>query len=122
MPLCLAMIRHLPPGPIWRDRACRSPGTPVGELTFKVFNPSTGKVLADLPDMSVEKTRRRSRMAALNARERSDMLWPLASVVRRRPRRVAPAFFTHSCSVCAVRMILAAIDETAAQREACSPS
>src|SRR6202789_1429383 len=32
------------------------------------------------------------------------------------------AFFTHSCSVCAVQPILAAIDETAAQREACSPS
>src|ERR1700722_14407146 len=32
------------------------------------------------------------------------------------------AFFTHSCSVCAVEPILAAIDETAAQREACSPS
>jgi hypothetical protein len=33
-----------------------------------------------------------------------------------------PAFFTHSCSVCAVPLILAAIDVTAAQREACSPS
>ena len=32
------------------------------------------------------------------------------------------AFFTHSCSVCAVQPILAAIDETAAHREACSPS
>src|SRR5580658_4242627 len=32
------------------------------------------------------------------------------------------AFFTHSCSVCAVQPILAAIDETAPQREACSPS
>src|SRR5258708_11887806 len=32
------------------------------------------------------------------------------------------AFFTHSCSVCAVQPIWAAIDETAAQREACSPS
>jgi hypothetical protein len=31
-------------------------------------------------------------------------------------------FFTHSCSVCAVQPIFAAIDETAAQREACSPS
>jgi hypothetical protein len=31
-------------------------------------------------------------------------------------------FFTHSCSVYAVQPILAAIDETAAQREACSPS
>ena len=28
------------------------------------------------------------------------------------------AFFTHSCSVCAVQPILVAIDETAAQREA----
>src|ERR1700757_4162958 len=32
------------------------------------------------------------------------------------------AFFTHSCSVCAVQPIFAAIDETAAQSEACSPS
>src|ERR1700735_2961355 len=42
------------------------------------------------------------------------------------PARTPPlsrsAFFTHSCSVCAVQPILAAIDETAAQREACSPS
>jgi len=36
-------------------------------------------------------------------------------------RRARP-FFTHSCSVCAVQPIWAAIDETAAQREACSPS
>ena len=32
------------------------------------------------------------------------------------------AFFTHSCSVCAVQPILAAIDVTADQRELCSPS
>ncbi len=32
------------------------------------------------------------------------------------------AFFTHSCSVCAVQPIFAAIDITAAQRELCSPS
>src|SRR6202142_3428604 len=32
------------------------------------------------------------------------------------------AFFTHSCSVCAVQPILAAIDEFAAPRRACPPS
>ena len=30
------------------------------------------------------------------------------------------AFFTHSCSVCGVQPILAAIDVTAAQRDGCS--
>src|SRR5271168_2604514 len=35
---------------------------------------------------------------------------------------VALGLLHHSCSVCAVQPILAAIDETAAQREACSPS
>lgn len=84
MPLRLPLIRHLKSpdlfGAIDRVPAL---GAPVGERTFKVFNPSTGEQLAELPDMGVEKTRaaidRASRAqpkwAALTARERSDMLW-----------------------------------------------
>lgn len=58
-------------------------GTPVTKRTFQVFNPSTGELLADLPDMGVEETRTaidkayraQSEWAALTARERSDTLW-----------------------------------------------
>lgn len=58
-------------------------GAPIIERTFKVFNPSTGEVLAELPDMGVEETRAaidkaytaQSGWAALTARERSVILW-----------------------------------------------
>ncbi|MCO5081329.1 MAG: NAD-dependent succinate-semialdehyde dehydrogenase [Rhizobiaceae bacterium] len=61
----------------------RSLGRPVSGRTFKVFNPSTGALLAELPDMGIEETRAaidsahaaQPRWAALTARERSDMLW-----------------------------------------------
>ncbi|MGV3552157.1 NAD-dependent succinate-semialdehyde dehydrogenase [Rhizobium sp.] len=51
--------------------------------TFKVFNPSTGELLAELPDMGVAETSAaidrayaaQAEWAALTARERSDTLW-----------------------------------------------
>ncbi|RUV67078.1 NAD-dependent succinate-semialdehyde dehydrogenase [Mesorhizobium sp. M5C.F.Cr.IN.023.01.1.1] len=84
MPLCQPLIRHLKCpdlfGAIDRVPAL---GTPVGEPIFEVFNPSTGELLAELPDMGVAETRAaidkayvaQPRWAALTARARSDMLW-----------------------------------------------
>jgi succinate-semialdehyde dehydrogenase/glutarate-semialdehyde dehydrogenase len=58
-------------------------GDPVGHRLFQVFNPSTGELLAELPDMGVEETRAaidrayaaQVEWAALTARDRSDTLW-----------------------------------------------
>ncbi|WP_292055499.1 NAD-dependent succinate-semialdehyde dehydrogenase [Mesorhizobium sp.] len=58
-------------------------GTPVSDRTFEVFNPSTGELLAELPDLGVADTRAaidrayvaQPGWAALTARERSDILW-----------------------------------------------
>ncbi|RUV81481.1 MAG: NAD-dependent succinate-semialdehyde dehydrogenase [Mesorhizobium sp.] len=58
-------------------------GAPVSGHAFEVFNPSTGELLAELPDMGVEETRAaidkayvaQAEWAALTARERSEMLW-----------------------------------------------
>ncbi|MER9794603.1 NAD-dependent succinate-semialdehyde dehydrogenase [Mesorhizobium sp. M0213] len=78
------MLRHLKSrelfGAIDRVPAL---GMPVSERTFEVSNPSTGEVLAELPDMGVEETRAaidkahvaQPEWAALTARERSDILW-----------------------------------------------
>ncbi|TIR44306.1 MAG: aldehyde dehydrogenase family protein, partial [Mesorhizobium sp.] len=58
MPLCLPIMRHLKSpdlfGAIDRVPAL---GTPVGGSTFEVFNPSTGELLAELPDMGIAETR-----------------------------------------------------------------
>ncbi len=84
MPLCLPLIRHLKSpdlfGAIGRLPAL---GVPAGGHTFEVFNPSTGELLAELPDMGVAETRAaidkayvaQAEWAALTARERSEMLW-----------------------------------------------
>ncbi|MGX9576935.1 NAD-dependent succinate-semialdehyde dehydrogenase [Mesorhizobium sp. f-mel] len=56
---------------------------PASERSFRVFNPSTGELLAELPDMGVEQTRAaidqayeaQPGWAALTARARSDILW-----------------------------------------------
>ncbi|WP_363635872.1 aldehyde dehydrogenase family protein, partial [Mesorhizobium sp.] len=84
LPLCLPMIRRLK-SPHLFGAIDRLPalGRPVGNKTFEVVNPSTGEVLAELPDMGVEETRAavdkayvaQSGWAALTARERSDVLW-----------------------------------------------
>ena len=58
-------------------------GRPASDRTFEVFNPSTGELLAELPDMGVEETRAaieraaiaQTEWAGLTARDRSDMLW-----------------------------------------------
>ncbi|RWF80913.1 NAD-dependent succinate-semialdehyde dehydrogenase [Mesorhizobium sp.] len=84
MPLCQPLIRHLK-SPELFGTIDRLPclGTPVSERTFEVLNPSTGELLATLPDMGVAETRAavdrafcaQPKWAALTARERSDMLW-----------------------------------------------
>ncbi|MEI9401774.1 NAD-dependent succinate-semialdehyde dehydrogenase [Mesorhizobium sp. Cs1330R2N1] len=58
-------------------------GTLLSDRTFEIFNPSTGELLAKLPDMGIEETRAaiskahiaQPLWAALTARERSDILW-----------------------------------------------
>ncbi|WP_301006524.1 NAD-dependent succinate-semialdehyde dehydrogenase [Mesorhizobium sp.] len=58
-------------------------GMQLSGRTFEVFNPSTGELLAELPDMGVEETRAaidkayvaQAGWAGLTARERSEMLW-----------------------------------------------
>ncbi|AZO32165.1 MAG: succinate-semialdehyde dehydrogenase [Mesorhizobium sp.] len=84
MPLCPPMMRHLKSpdlfGAIDRVPAL---GAPFGGRRFEVFNPSTGELLAELPDMGVEETRAaidkayaaQAEWAGLTARERSEMLW-----------------------------------------------
>ncbi|MER8402585.1 NAD-dependent succinate-semialdehyde dehydrogenase [Mesorhizobium sp. M1348] len=84
MPLYEPLLRHLKSpelfGAIDRVPAL---GMPASERTFEVSNPSTGEVLAELPDMGVEETRAaidkahvaQPEWAALTARERSDILW-----------------------------------------------
>ncbi|RWB55332.1 NAD-dependent succinate-semialdehyde dehydrogenase [Mesorhizobium sp.] len=84
MPLCLPMIRHLKSPDLFAaiDRV-PALGTPAGGRRFEVFNPSTGELLAELPDMGVEETRAaidkayvaQAEWAALTARERSEILW-----------------------------------------------
>lgn len=61
-PLCLPMIRHLK-SPDLFSTIDRVPalGTPVNTRTFELFNPSTGELLAQLPDMGVEETPRQLR-------------------------------------------------------------
>lgn len=84
MPLCQPLMRHLK-SPHLFGAIDRMPalGTPARERRFGVFNPSTGELLAELPDMGAEETRAaidnaytaQARWAALTARDRSDMLW-----------------------------------------------
>lgn len=84
LPLLPPLIRHLK-SPDLFGSLDRLPalGKPVSERTFVVLNPSTGEVLAELPDMGVEETRTaidrayraQPGWAALTARERSDVLW-----------------------------------------------
>ncbi len=62
--------------PAWLGLAADNP-------TFAVFNPATGELLADIPDMGAAETRAaidrageaQTEWAALTARERSDTLW-----------------------------------------------
>jgi succinate-semialdehyde dehydrogenase/glutarate-semialdehyde dehydrogenase len=77
------MLRHLKSPDLFRaiDRA--PVAVPVTNRTFEILNPSTGELLAKLPDMGIEETRAaidkayaaQAEWAALTARERSDMLW-----------------------------------------------
>ena len=84
MPIMPALIRHLNEPDLFRtlDRV-PALGRPATAKTFPVFNPSTGELLAELPDMGVEETRAaidrayaaQAEWAALTARDRSDTLW-----------------------------------------------
>ncbi|RWN56921.1 MAG: NAD-dependent succinate-semialdehyde dehydrogenase [Mesorhizobium sp.] len=84
MPLRPPLIRHLKFPDLFGAIDCLPClGTPVSDRTFEVFNPSTGELLGELPDMGVTETRAaidkafaaQAGWAALTARERSDMLW-----------------------------------------------
>ncbi|TIV69683.1 MAG: NAD-dependent succinate-semialdehyde dehydrogenase, partial [Mesorhizobium sp.] len=84
MPLRPPMVRHLKsPGLFGAIDRVSMLGAPDGGRTFEVSNPSTGELLAELPDMGVEETRAaidkayvaQAEWAALTARERSEMLW-----------------------------------------------
>ncbi len=84
LPLYPSLTQHLKSADLFGalDRV-PALGAPAGKRTFQVFNPSTGELLAELPDMGVEETRAaidkayvaQSEWAALTARERSDTLW-----------------------------------------------
>lgn len=82
--ICQPMIRHLKsPGIFGAIDRVPALGSPIGMRTFEVLNPSTGEMLAELPDMGAMETRAaiekahlaQPGWAALTARERSDMLW-----------------------------------------------
>ncbi|MGB3646861.1 MAG: NAD-dependent succinate-semialdehyde dehydrogenase [Mesorhizobium sp.] len=84
MPLYPSLTQHLKSADLFGalDRV-PALGAPAGKRTFQVFNPSTGELLAELPDMGVEETGAaidkayvaQGEWAALTARERSDTLW-----------------------------------------------
>ncbi len=84
MPLRQPMLRHLK-SPDLFGAIDHVPAlvVPAGGRRFEVFNPSTGELLAELPDMGVEETRAaidkayvaQAGWAGLTARERSEMLW-----------------------------------------------
>jgi succinate-semialdehyde dehydrogenase / glutarate-semialdehyde dehydrogenase len=84
LPLCLPLIRHLESPDLFGSiDHMPALGTPVSGRTFEVVNPSTGELLAELPDMGVKETRAaidkayvaQAEWAALTARDRSDTLW-----------------------------------------------
>lgn len=83
MTITSALLKHLKEPVLFQTLA----ELPSGELStlkrFKVFNPSTGELLAELPDMGVEEVRvaidraeaAQEKWAGLTARERSNILW-----------------------------------------------
>jgi succinate-semialdehyde dehydrogenase / glutarate-semialdehyde dehydrogenase len=84
LPILPALTRHLKDPDLFRalDHV-PALGTPATGKMFQVFNPSTGELLAELPDMGVEETKAaidraytaQGEWAALTARDRSDTLW-----------------------------------------------
>ncbi|HZG31201.1 MAG TPA: NAD-dependent succinate-semialdehyde dehydrogenase [Ensifer sp.] len=84
MTLTPALTRHLSNPDLFGDlTSMRSLAKPLGKETFQVFNPSTGELLAELPDMGVAETKEaidkayvaQAEWAAMTARARSDVLW-----------------------------------------------
>ncbi|RWB69900.1 NAD-dependent succinate-semialdehyde dehydrogenase [Mesorhizobium sp.] len=84
MTILPAFTRHLKSRSLF-DKLDRLPalGTPKTSGTFQVFNPSTGELLGELPDMGVEETRflidracvAQAEWGSLTAGERADTLW-----------------------------------------------
>ncbi|MBB6305138.1 succinate-semialdehyde dehydrogenase/glutarate-semialdehyde dehydrogenase [Rhizobium leucaenae] len=84
MTLTAALTRHLKnPEQFLRLTSEPSTHTATSMKRFAVFNPSTGDLLAEVPDMSAEEVSvaidkahaAQGRWAGLTARERSDILW-----------------------------------------------
>ncbi|WP_373694584.1 MULTISPECIES: NAD-dependent succinate-semialdehyde dehydrogenase [Rhizobium] len=84
MTLSQSLTRHLNRPELFADLAFVADLTPKeGARRFPVFNPSTGELLAELPDMGAADVAvaidradaARERWAGLTARERSDALW-----------------------------------------------
>lgn len=83
MTITSALLKHLKDANLFSDLAT-VPGGDLADLPrFPVFNPSTGELLAELPDMGVKEVRRaidnaeaaQEKWAGLTARERSNILW-----------------------------------------------
>ncbi|MER9883182.1 aldehyde dehydrogenase family protein [Mesorhizobium sp. M0118] len=72
---------------------------------FSVFNPSTGDLLAELPDMGVRHVSRaidkaqaaQEHWAALTARERSDRLWEWHQLILNHGEDLAAIFTAEMC-------------------------
>ncbi|UXN57573.1 NAD-dependent succinate-semialdehyde dehydrogenase [Phyllobacterium zundukense] len=84
MTVMQSLTRHLINPERFRHLASvAGPTTPDSTKRFPVFNPSTGELLAELPDMGAEDVTKaidkahaaQGHWAGLTARERSDVLW-----------------------------------------------
>lgn len=83
MAITSALLKHLKDADLFRDLADIT-GCDTAHLPrFSVFNPSTGELLAELPDMGVAGVRKaidkaevaQEKWAGMTARERSNILW-----------------------------------------------
>lgn len=83
MTLTPALTKHLKNPQRFREIVKASSDEGLASTQFSVFNPSTGELLAELPDMSASDTAKaidkahaaQEGWAALTARARSDILW-----------------------------------------------
>lgn len=83
MTITPALAKHLKKPELFSDLARVPEGDLEGLARFPVHNPSTGELLAELPDMGVSEVsaaidraeRAQEHWAALTARQRSDLLW-----------------------------------------------
>lgn len=78
-----ALLKHLKNAELFQDLAGVAGGDHAHLPRFSVYNPSTGELLAELPDMGVAEVRSaidkadlaQEKWAGLTARERSNILW-----------------------------------------------